>query len=132
MEYCHVVYHSMLSKEQSERLEKLQRKVLRIIYGFENDYNVLLNLSGNVTLKERRESAVLKFARSLVSSDRFCHLFQESLPGEYNTRNKKRYIEEYARTSRLFNSPIFHYRRILNEDWNDEEDCNILDIFTEE
>ena len=35
LEFCSVVYHIMISKEQSEALERLQRRVLRVIYGFE-------------------------------------------------------------------------------------------------
>ena len=35
LEFCSVVYHSMISKEQSEALERLQHWVLRAIYGFE-------------------------------------------------------------------------------------------------
>ena len=62
VEYCSVVYHTMIPKYLADTLEGLQRRALRIIFGFEVDINELMAAKGIDTLEERREAAVLKFA----------------------------------------------------------------------
>ena len=44
-DYASVVYNSMLTKTQSEALERQQRKVLKIIYGWDSSYACLLYTS---------------------------------------------------------------------------------------
>ena len=51
LEFCSVVYHSMVSKEQSKALERLQRQVLRVIYGFEVSMEECFEKSGLETLE---------------------------------------------------------------------------------
>ena len=41
LEYCAVVYNPMLNNDQVDRLERLQRVALRVIYGFELSYSDL-------------------------------------------------------------------------------------------
>ena len=55
-------YHSLLSKTQTESLEKLQRRALKIIYGHSVPYSKCLELSGLDTLDNRREKLVKNFA----------------------------------------------------------------------
>ena len=97
----------MITSEQSEKLESLQRKAMCIIYGFDKSQSELLSLSGNAALKERREAAAISFANKLVASERFGVLFPTTGNEGMSTRNKKKYVEEKARTSRLYNSPLF-------------------------
>ena len=54
LEFCSVVYHSMVSKEQSEALEHLQRRVLRVIYSFKVSMEECFEKSGLETLECRR------------------------------------------------------------------------------
>ena len=104
----------MLSKSQEERLESLQRKALRIILGFDLNYVELLEKAGITSLKERRINAARKFANKLVNSDRFGHYFPINNSERQGMRSRRRYREENARTLRLFNSPLFYFRRALN------------------
>ena len=53
----------MLAKYQSTRLENLQKCCLRAIYGYEKTYTELLQESELKSLEERRDIAVLKFAK---------------------------------------------------------------------
>ena len=46
LEYSSNVYHSMINKSQSNELEKIQKRCLKIIYGYELDYDSLLEKSG--------------------------------------------------------------------------------------
>ena len=44
-------------------------------------------------------------------------------------RNKKIYKEEFARTDRLYRSPLFKYRRLLNETPDEDRPNNeIIDV----
>ena len=45
LEYSSVTYHSMLSKSQENKLEKIQKKCLRCIYGYDKSYSELLKES---------------------------------------------------------------------------------------
>ena len=42
LEYTSNVYHSQLNKGQSNQLEQIQKRCLRIIYGYEYDYELSL------------------------------------------------------------------------------------------
>ena len=91
LEYCHVIYHAMLSKCQEERLEALQRKALRIVLGFDLNYSDLLKKAGVETLKTRRIVASEKFAAKLLVSERFNHYFPLNNMGRPGMRNRKKF-----------------------------------------
>ena len=69
---------------------------------------------GFLTLKERREAAFASFTNKLVSSSRFQHLFPLKEAGPMELRNTKKYTETFARSNRLYNSPVYSMRRYLN------------------
>ena len=52
LEFSSVVYHSLLTKEQSEFLETLQYNVLKNIYSYVYSKRKILELSGVSTLEE--------------------------------------------------------------------------------
>ena len=117
LEYCSAVYSSMLTKELEARLEKQQRRALNIIFGFGISYEDLLIRANTTTMAERREVACSNFAKSLVNSERFGAFFPEQVYPEDAavTRNRKTYREDFARSSRLYNSPLYSMRRFLNQ-----------------
>ena len=96
-----MVYHSLISCEQSTRLENLQKMSLRLIYGFGMKYEDLLLRACIPTLKERRESAFLKFARNLTQNSRYDHWLPKNINTEQRLRKTKTYKEFFARTDRL-------------------------------
>ena len=53
-DYAAVVYHSMLTKTQSDALERMQRKIMKMIYGFEESYDRCLGRAGLDSLVVRR------------------------------------------------------------------------------
>ena len=116
IEFCNVVYNPMLTVELSEKLKRLQKRSSKIIYSFEIPYTELLSMSGIQSLKDRREIACIKFANGLARSQRYGDIwFPENVQNvNQSLRNKKKYKEFYARTSRLYNSPLYSMRRILN------------------
>ena len=114
-DYCSNVYHSSLTLSQTVILERLQAKALKAIYGFEPSYRELVEKSGLTTLRARRESRELAFARKCASSVRFSRWFPPHTAAR-DTRGQAQYKEYYARCVRCYNSPLFNMRRRLNRE----------------
>ena len=106
----------MLTASQSEQLESLQRKALKIIFGYKTSYATAIEEAGIERLSVRRSSAVDKFILKAVKNPRFCNEWFPKKPFYHKDLRKEMvFIEKYARTERLYNSPLYYYRRRLNE-----------------
>ena len=112
-DYCSVVYHSSLTLAQSDQLERLQAQALKSIYGYELSYRALLQITGLKTLKGRREARCEKFAVKAAANPRYAAWFPRQIPGRV-LRERPPYQQLQAKTTRLFNSPLFDLRRRLN------------------
>ena len=112
-DYCSCVYNFSLTLTQVAALERLQAQALKTIFGYEHSYRSLLEMTGLTTLKARRDARSEKFARKCLASPRFRSWFPLH-PIERATRTPLVYQEKFARTKRLYNSPLFHMRRVLN------------------
>ena len=113
VEYSSVIYHPMLTKEQTYYIEKQQFRALKNIYGNDISHRKLLELSELPTLGQRREQACLRFAAKTSNNPRFAHKFPTK-KSRARAKNEHTYIEQNARTNRRMNSPYYYYRRILN------------------
>ena len=113
LEYSAVTIHSQISKYQSNRLEKIQKQCLRIMYGYGKTYSELLQISGLQPLSERRTVQFEKFALNAVKNPVYEAWFPLNR-GRSGTRNRKIYQEKMATTDRLYNSPVYAMRRLLN------------------
>ena len=115
-EYCCAVYHSSLTDEQDERLERLQSHALKAIYGPGLSARKLREKSGLDTLRARREQYCDKFASKCASNPRFVDWFplKENRTSSRLAKNKETYLETKARCDRLKNSPLHYFRRRLN------------------
>ena len=113
-DYASVVYHPMLTKTQSEALERVQRKILKIIYGWDMSYSEALRKSGLERLDVRRsilrECFVVKLSKNACFSD---WILLAETP-VYPLRNAKKYIEKPFKTKRLRGAPLYSFRRILH------------------
>ena len=78
IDFASVVYGPMMTGEQSEEVERLQRQCLKIIYGFHLSYATVLEMSGLERLSDRRKKASEKFARKCAASEQFGHWFPEN------------------------------------------------------
>ena len=65
-------------------------------------------------LEERRQKAIEKFAQKTVKNPQFSHWFPTN-KNRSSQRTGKTYEEKLARSDRLYNSPLFKMRRILND-----------------
>ena len=128
LEYSSVTYHSMLTRSQVNRLENVQKWCLKCIFGYGHTYPELLGESGLQTLKARRETAVIKFAQKTEKNPIYEHWFCRN-EIRSNTRNPKTYTEKFAQSNRLYMSPMFHMRRLLNNTpCEPEEQLEIMDL----
>ena len=84
-----------------------------MMFGYNKSYSELLAESGLETLSDRRTKALKKFAEKCVKNDMYSDLFPLN-EVEVNTRDKKKYKEIFARSDRLYKSPVFTMRRLLN------------------
>ena len=81
IEYSSVIYHPLVTNDQSSYIEKRQTRALKNIYGNEPSQRRLLELSGLPTLEERRKTACLRFAQMTAKNPRFSHYFKMTKQG---------------------------------------------------
>ena len=119
IKFCSAVYHSMLTNEQINMLERLQTRALKLIFGFGLSSEELNKKAGITTLLERRQVAFKNFATSLSNNERYQSWLPLNEREGVTLRREKKYREDQARTERLFNSPLFKIRRELNKEDNE-------------
>ena len=115
LEYGAAVYHSSLTDEQDEALERLQVQALKTIFDPYLSGRRLREIADIDTLRSRREQISLKFALKCSVNARLSHLF----PIREHTRSTRSagtaaFLETKARCERLRNSPLHYFRRVLN------------------
>ena len=114
IDYCSVVYHSLLTDQMDQVVEGLQASALRCIYGYEVPYSRMRVLAEVTTLRHRRFEACDKFAAKCLTSRRFQEWFPLRVSGRAGAWGGEKFMEEFARCDRLRNSPIFYMRRSSN------------------
>ena len=117
LDFACPTYHTMLSVTQSERLERLQRRAMKCIYGVERSYENILSTEDIERLDLRRENLFTNFAIKASNNERVKHKwFPPSHKHDHDTRVNKPFKEFPARTERLYNSPMFQMRKRLNRE----------------
>ena len=111
-DYCAVVYHPMFMDEQDQAVERLQVQALKNIHIYKGSYRTMREKAGVTTHRGRRITLCDKFAEKASNHPRFEGWFPFRMGR--SGRHAETYQEMPARTDRLFNSPLFYYRRRLN------------------
>ena len=86
------------------------------IFQWDKSYATLLKTAGLERIQERRQRLTDKFILKTPADPRYQEkwfLLKEFV--HHDLRREKYYMEEFAKTDRLYNAPIFYYRRRLNE-----------------
>ena len=100
LEYSVPVYHSQLNQSQTNMLEKVQKRCLKLIYGYDESYEELLKQSGLKSLEDRRIIIQFgKFVNNTVKKSKITAL----VPPNSSTRmgrHTNKYLEETS-TQRL-------------------------------
>ena len=122
LEQSCVVWHSSLTSENSQDLERVQKCATRIIMGNEyKNYEDALEKIGIDSLKERREALCLNFAKKcLESENERCNkiLKNREKIHKMKIRNQEYFAVNHAKTERLRKSTIPYLQRLLNSDEN--------------
>lgn len=114
-DFAAVAYHSLLTKEQSASIEKIQRRALKIIFGNQVAYHTALEFKNIPTLEQRRLTLVKNFALKTSACPRFGpKWFPQVGDRGRSTRQRARFQEFACRTERLRKSPLHFMRRLLN------------------
>ena len=89
LEFACVTYGPMLTNELSSEIEKLQLKVMNIVYCATVSYSTVLSETNIEVLSERRNERILNFARKTLNNSRFApRWFPKNNPHDHFTRNK--------------------------------------------
>ena len=116
-EYCSVAFHSSLTLEQSNRLERIQKTCLKIILNdMYIDYPAALEMTGLETLADRRVQRCLNFSLKSIRHERNAKLFPlNKNAGLFNTRHSETFAVNFAATTAYRKSAIPFCQRLLNE-----------------
>ena len=114
LEFAVPTYHPMLSNDLCDNIESIQKRASKIIFGWNSNYDELVNSGRIETLQCRRERLTLNFAKKAASDPRVCHWFPKRNYGDLNLRREAEYEEHFARTERLKMSPLYYMQRALN------------------
>ena len=110
LEQSCTVWHSSLTQENSEDLERVQKSAVRIILGVNyTTYEEGLQSLMLAKLSDRREKLSLKFAQKCLKNDLTSDLFPLN-----NVRNKEKFKVLHANTDRLKDSAVPYLQRLLN------------------
>ena len=111
-----VVFHPMLTRTQSDALERLQKQVFRLCFGMDSSYGTLLGAHNLKTLHQRREEAIVRFVSKAMANRRFSEKWFLRRPDVgTEIRRRRPFIEKRARTERYLNSPLIHFQQIAND-----------------
>ena len=118
VEYCSVVWHSTLTKQQIDYIENIQKLSLKIILGQEySTYEFALECTGLQKLSERRENRCLKFGlQSLLHpvNNKMFPVNPQILENPHNTRNTEHFVVNKANSESYRKSAIPYIQRMLN------------------
>ena len=100
------VFHSGLTKQQTQDIENIQKKSLKIILGdVYSSYEEACTLLSAEPLSDRRQTQCVNFVKRAVKSGLHSDIFILA-SSSVNTRSSKDLVREYTcNTKRCYNSP---------------------------
>ena len=117
LEQSATVWHSSLSQENIEDLERVQKSAVKIILGDKYiGYRKSLIKLEMLSLSERRENLCLQFALKCVKNTKTKHMFpKNNTLHAMQTRKHEKYMVHHANTEHLMKSSIIYMQNLLNE-----------------
>ena len=114
LEQSCVLWHSSLTEDNTDNLERVQKVSLRVILkNSYHTYETALKTTSLQTLKERREKLCLKFAKSCIKNPFSKSMFPLKTNNFYSRQGDKFEVQN-ANTTRLLKSSIPYMQRLLN------------------
>ena len=120
-EYCAVVFHSSLTQQQSDKLEKIHKTCLKVILDdMYINYEAALEMTALQTLHQRRLNRCLDFSLKCVKHPRNTRLFPlNPSTSEHFLRTREPFQVNFGRTKDYMESAIPFCQRLLNQYFND-------------
>ena len=118
LEYCSVLWHSTLTVEQSQAIERVQKTCLKIILGWQyTSYADALGYTGLELLSERRETRCLQFGLKCLVHPLHHRMFPANpqLDNDSRIRQQEHFVVNKARTESYKSSAIPYIQRKLNQ-----------------
>ena len=116
VEYCAVVWHSSLTVELVNTLERVQKICLKVILGESYvSYSAALEMCNLKTLYERREERCLSFALECLKHPLHRRLFPLNYSNKDNKHcSRENFLVNFGRTTAYKDSAIPYLQRRLN------------------
>ena len=115
LDFAAPTYHPLLNSEQTNELERLQMRAMKIVYGEAVSYREVVENGCIETLFERRETLLEKFALKTEKNENFREKwFVENHLVTHDLRHREKYFIPRFRTERAYRSPIIAMRKLLN------------------
>ena len=122
-----ICFHSSLTQAQSHKIELQQKRCLAVILGTDyKQYSSALIITGLPRLDKLREKACLKWSLKAQSNPSHTHMFP--LNQNETTRHSTKFLEQFCRGAKLYNSAIPSMIRELNKYY--KENNNLVVITT--
>ena len=116
LEQSATLWHSSLTKENEEDLERVQKNAFRnILQDKYETYQNALNILDMEKLSDRREELCLSFALKCLKNPKTANMFPENKKThQMETRDPEKYEVQHAHNERLKNSAIIYMQNLLN------------------
>ena len=116
LEYCAPVFHSGLTIEQSSNIERIQKRVCKIILGhLYISYPNACQQCNLLTLEERRLALCRSFAKSLPNNPTCQNWLPPRKHVDISLRHTSTFHQYKFRTKRFQNSPLPFLVNLLNQ-----------------
>ena len=117
LEQSATVWHSSITEENANDLERVQKSALKIILQDNyKSYRNALNLLDMETLVERRDQLCLNFALKCVQNKKTKSMFPlNQKDNQMNKRHSEKYKVQHANTARLQKFSIIYMQNMLND-----------------
>ena len=118
LEYCAPVFHASLTASQANQIERVQKRALKLIGGYDISYQQLLEDMHLDSLADRRSQLCLRFAKKLLNSAEH----RDILPPERVTISTRRtryahLLQPYRCGARLRKSSVPYMTTLLNQEF---------------
>ena len=122
------VFQPLLTNENKESIERIQKIVLKVILGDKYlSYNQACNDVNLATLEERRTQICLNFGIKCLSHPHHKTLFPRDPDTGYFTRHPDIMYQPWCKTTRYSKSPVPYIAKLLNEHYKGLETKIVLE-----
>ena len=128
IEQSAVVWHSSLTKKNRRDLERVQKAVVKVIMGSKfTTYKESLKKLKIQSLDDRRQSLCLGFAKKCLKNEKVKDMFPiKKSKHQMEIRKTNKFKTVKANTKRFNNSAIPYMRRLLNKEWKERQESEMI------